>query len=229
MRRTTRSVSVKSETTPAPAVTKSKTTQSRKKSQMSITDPVESNTPLPSQPPATTAQLPKKRGRKPKVATSDADKEPVPKKAKSSTVKAPPKNRDALPARDVRNNHPAVKANVIPTPRRTSKQVAADREAVRKAAKEDAKQGKAAVRLLAEMQVDEDMFDEDMEIDNPHHLAVVGGRSQVESGDDDGESFESISSGPGSDSDDSEDEPEPVVNVNVSLIIHSTDKIFFTH
>jgi hypothetical protein len=82
-----------------------------------------------------------------------------------------------FPARGVRNDRPAMKANVVPHTRRTSKQVAADREAVRKAAKEKAERGEAAVRLLAEMQVDEELFDEDMEIDNPHHLAVVGERS----------------------------------------------------
>jgi len=196
MRRTTRSASVKSDTgrTPTPTVTKSNTTQSRKKGQISIPDPVEYNAPLSpqgSQPPATATQPPKKRGRKPKAATgtSDADKleEPLPKKAKSSTVKAPPQNRDALPST-----------------RRTSKQVAADHEAARKAAQEEVERGKAAVRLLAEMQVDEEMFDEDMEIDNPHHLDVVGMRSRVESEDNEGESFESISSGPDSDSDEDE-------------------------
>jgi hypothetical protein len=186
---------------------------------MLITETVESDTPLPPQQPATTTQPPKKRGRKPKAAASDADTEPPPKKAKSSMVKAlpraPKRDASALPARGVRNDRPAIKANVVPSTRRTSKQVAADREAVRKAAKEEAERGEAAVRLLAEMQVDEEMFDEDMEIDNPHHLAVVGVpvRSRVdsvESGDDGGESFESISSSPDSDSD--EDEPASVVS-----------------
>jgi hypothetical protein len=222
--RTTRSASVnlKSDTGPTPAVTKINTTQSR--NQILIADPVEYNAPLSPQPSATTNQPPKKRGRKPKAATSDADKEPLPKKAKSSMVKAPPQNRDALPARGVRNDRPAIKANVIPSTRRTSKQVAADREAARKVAQEEAERGKAAMRLLAEMQVDEEMFDEDMEIDNPHHLAVVGApgrvRSRVES---EGESFESISSSPDSDSD--EDKP---VKVNVSSTIHPTDKFFYS-
>jgi len=137
---------------------------------------------LPPQPAAATTQPPTKRGRKPKAATSAVETEPPLKKTKSSKVKALPPNRDALP----------------PT-RRTSKQVAAEREAIRKAAEEEAERGEAAMRLLAKMQVDEEMLDEDMEIDNPHHLAAVGGRSRADSGDDGGESFESISSGPDSD------------------------------
>ena len=117
-----------------------------------------------------------------------------------------PLNRDALPAHGVRNDHPAIKANVIPAKQRTSKEVAAECKAIRKAAEEKAERGEAAKRLLAEMQVGKEMFDKDMEIDNPHHLATVGGCSQAESGDDRGESFESISSGS-----DSEDEPIKVI------------------
>ena len=43
----------------------------------------------------------------------------------------------------------------------TFKQVAAECEAIQKAAKEKVKQGEAAKRLLAEMQVDEELFNED--------------------------------------------------------------------
>jgi len=170
----TRPAKSKTTPTPAPAVRKNKTAQSRKKGQTPIEETVE---PDPSQPAAATTQPPKKRGRKPKAATSDAETEAPPKKVKSSTVKT------------------------LPPTRRTSKQVAAEREVIRKAAEEEAERGEAAKRLLAEMQIDEELSDEDMEIDNPHHLAVVGGRSRAESGDDGGESFESISSGPDSDFD----------------------------
>ena len=101
----------------------------------------------------------KKRGRKPKEPTSDAETEPPQKKAKSS--KAPLSNQDALPVRGARNDHPAIKANVVPPTHRTSKQVAAEHEAIQKAAKEKVKQGEAVKRLLAEMQVDEELFNED--------------------------------------------------------------------
>jgi len=118
-----------------------------------------------------------------------------------------------LPARGVRNDHPAINANIIPPRQRTSKQVAAECEAIRKAAEEEAEWHEAAMRHLAVMQVDEEMFDKDMEIDNPHHLAAVEGHDRVESGDGGGESFESISSGPGSD----EDENEPIRDVSGCL------------
>ena len=97
----------------------------------------------------TDTQLPKKRGQKPKAATGhgDADTEPPTKKAKSTMVKALAPNWDALPARGVRNNFPARKAKVIHNTRLTSKQVAADREAVLKAAKEEADWGVEAVTL----------------------------------------------------------------------------------
>jgi hypothetical protein len=206
--------------TPGPAVTKSNNTQSQKKGQMLVKETEESDTPMPPQLPATTTQLPKKRGRKPKVATShgDADTEPPTKKAKTSIVKALPPNRDALPAHGVRNDYPARKAKVIPSTRRTSKQVAADHEAVRKAAEVEVERKGAAVRFLAEMQVDEEMFDEDMEIDNPHHLAEVRVQNRVESGDEGGESFESISSGLDSDSD-NEDEPSKAIVSDSILLI----------
>lgn len=110
------------------------------------------------------AQSPQKRGRKRTEATTDTETKPLWKRTKSSSVKAPLPNWDALPACSVRNDYPAVKANLIPPTWRTSKQVAAEREAFQRAVKEKVKQAKAAMRLLAEMEVDEELVDEDIEI-----------------------------------------------------------------
>jgi len=79
---------------------------------------------------------------------SDTETEPTSKKAKN-IVKATLPDRDALPARD---DHPALRANVIP-PTWHTKQVDAEHEAVQNTAKEEVGQGEPALRLLTEMQV----------------------------------------------------------------------------
>lgn len=63
--------------------------------------------------------------------------------------------------------HPATKANLLPAPRHSSKQVAADREALRKAAEELVERGRVATEFLAQMQVDEEQLDEGMEANIP--------------------------------------------------------------
>ena len=68
------------------------------------------------------------------------------------------------------------------------------------------------MRLLAEMEVDEELVDEDIEI--VHRLSGVDGiYRQTESGDDEGESFESINSGSDSDI----YEADPVLDVSDHL------------
>ena len=110
-------------------------------------------------------QQPKKRGRPPKATiASDAENIPPAKKHRNTTRKEPSTPnpnvvRGSLPARNVRNDHPALKANLVPVPRRTSKQVAEEQEALCKAAEEQVKQGKKAMLMLAQMQVNEEHLD----------------------------------------------------------------------
>lgn len=174
---------------------------------------------------------PKKRGRTPKatasLAASDDEGGPPAKKlnlsksngmnedrrpAATSRAKPAIPTRDALPARNGRNEHPAAKANLLPTPRRSSKQVAADREALRKAAEEQIERAKEATAFLAQMQVDEERFDEEMEADIPRRLSAAT-RMQP---DGETESFESVSSGSES-SESFEDDDKLAKNV-VSIV-----------
>jgi hypothetical protein len=125
---------------------------------------------------------PKKQGRPPKAAASDKEGNPVAKRSTSNGARGGrkpatgsqanlstprPPTRDALPACNVRNEHPATKANLLPAPRHSSKQVAADREALRKAAEELVERGRVATEFLAQMQVDEEQLDEGMEANIP--------------------------------------------------------------
>ena len=192
-------------------------------------DIVEPNIPLPPQQPVDLPPgppPPKKRGRPPKAATGDESevssppaKRPKPGRTKgkrpatTSQEKPPLPTRDALPARNVRNDHPAAKANLLPTPRRSSKQVAADREALRIAAEEQIEKAKEATAFLAQMQIDEERFDEDMEADIPQRLS--GGAEMRPRDEEDAESFESLSSG----SEDDDSEGPALAKQVVSIVI----------
>lgn len=166
-------------------------------------------------------QQPKKRGRPPKATTeSDAENIPPAKRPrktvkKESSTPVPDVIRGNLPARNVRNHRPALKANLVPVPRRTSKQVAEDREALREAAEEQVEKGKKAMLLLAQMQVDEEHLDDEMEVDNPLTLSAEvkapGGNS-----DSDCESFDKVDS---SSSDESQSDNLPIKKVSIISLI----------
>jgi len=92
--------------------------------------------------------------------------------------------------------------------------VAADREALRKAAEEQVERGRAATKLLAQMLVDEEQRHGEMEADIPRRLSAVTGRQPKK--DEDAESFGTISSCSEDDDDDCNDKNvfgKPVVSV----------------
>ncbi|KAF8460984.1 hypothetical protein DFH94DRAFT_700137 [Russula ochroleuca] len=176
-------------------------------------DIIKSSIPLPVQLPMAVATVlpgpppPKKRGRPPKAAASDEESNPMAKRSKSNGAKGgrkpatsaqakiPAPTRDALPACTVRNDCPATKANLLPAPRCSTKQVAVDHEALRQAAEEEVERGIAATKFLAQMQVDEEELDAAMEANIPQQISAVTGMRPVEGiEDDEAESFESVSS-----------------------------------
>jgi hypothetical protein len=90
--------------------------------------------------------------------------------------------------------------------------VAADREALRKAAEEQIERAKEATAFLAQMQVDEERFDEEMEADIPRRLSAAT-RMQP---DGETESFESVSSG--SESSESFEDDDKLARNVVSIV-----------
>ena len=134
---------------------------------------------LPPGPPP-----PKKRGRPPKAANGDESKVSSPpakrpkpgctkgeRPATTGQEKPPLTTRDALPACNVRNDHLAAKANLLLTPCRSFKQVAADRDAFWIAAEEQIEKAKEATAFPAQIQIDKERFDQNMEADVPQHLS----------------------------------------------------------
>jgi len=85
--------------------------------------------------------------------------------------------RDPLPGRKGRNVHPAPKT----TTRRSSQEVAAEREAKKKAIEKRIKELEDAKRLLAETNASEDIDDDAMVEDNPQRLlAAIRKRRHIE-------------------------------------------------
>ena len=111
-----------------------------------------------------------------------------------------------------------MKANALPARCRSSKEVQAKHEAIHKAAEKAAEREKAAVEFLAEMEIEEEHFDEEMEVDIPHHLSAVKRTQGVEEIFDNNEceSFDSISEGPDTESE-RDDDNAPVKQVVSSL------------
>jgi hypothetical protein len=211
----TRSKAQRTKPLPMPAVHSPGLKQRGKKSnsEEQKMDIIKSSIPLPVQLPMAVATVlpgpppPKKRGRPPKAAASDEESNPMAKRSKSNGAKGgrkpatsaqakiPAPTRDALPACTVRNDCPATKANLLPAPRCSTKQVAVDHEALRQAAEEEVERGIAATKFLAQMQVDEEELDAAMEANIPQQISAVTGMRPVEGiEDDEAESFESVSS-----------------------------------
>lgn len=97
--------------------------------------------------------------------------------------------RDPLPDRKGRNVHPAPKT----TTRRSSQEVAAEREARKKAIEKRIKELEDAKRLLAETNASEDIDDDAMVEDNPQRLSAAIRKCrhiELESGSDGEESFD---------------------------------------
>ena len=122
--------------------------------------------------------------------------------------------RDPVPNRPGWNVHPA-------TPKwtcRTAQEVAAEREAQKQATEEKIQEGERAKELLAQMNVNEGLEDEQMLTKNPQWLSAAihkqGGKCLDES--EDGEDFDFTTVNQESYSDDLSDEPQAETGKGVS-------------
>jgi hypothetical protein len=77
-------------------------------------------------------------------------------KTAATKPKPTPQSREPLPEREGRNTHPGLKEGVGANQRRSSAEVAAEREALRKQAEEEIRRGEEARRLVAEMDLAEE-------------------------------------------------------------------------
>lgn len=82
---------------------------------------------------------------------------------------AEPSSRDPLPDRPGRNVHPTA----IKPKRRTTQEVAAEREAQRRAVEEKIQELEAVKQRLAEMNASEDNYDDELDNENPQRLSAV--------------------------------------------------------
>ena len=76
--------------------------------------------------------------------------------------------RDPLPDRPGRNIHPVK----LPPTRRTSQEVAAEHDAKKRAIEEKIREGERAKDLLAQLNVNEELYDEEL-YDNPQRLSTA--------------------------------------------------------
>lgn len=148
-----------------------------------------------------TAPAPSKRKRGQTITTNNEGDIPAPKRTRAGATKTmgnpatklttktsaqPIANRN-LPQREGRNVHPGAVKGVGPAVRRSSQQVAAERDATKKAAEEKLQKIDGAKAHLAEMHIAEELEDEEMQADN----FIVRNEQQAGSGDsDDGEHFD---------------------------------------
>ena len=167
---------------PPAQIEQTKTRASRRKAQKVNTAPSElGEGGIPTTTPAATClSSPKKQGRKPKQVvtekggpasqnihvTSPKNTEQPANDTEISSglkLKAPVPTRDPLPAREGRNTHPGLHAGLQPTPRRSSQEVAAEREQkqLELVAKQQA--GEGAKQLLAQMELKDERVEEAME------------------------------------------------------------------
>lgn len=146
------------------------------------------------QPPPVQAAS-RKRGQKPATPTEDANVQPLPKRAKVNNAhdNDPPRQRakanssnkptarDPLPDRQGRNVHPAGEK----PKRRSSQEVAAEKEAKAKALEERAQKIEAAKKLLAEANAYKDIQDDEMGDIIPQCLSTAVRKRQYAEIDDD--------------------------------------------
>ena len=123
--------------------------------------------------------------------------------------------REPLPERAARNTKPANKA----VPRRTSKEVAAAREAQQKALEEKIREGERAREMVARMNLARERQDDQMVIDNPVRLSAAIQKRRRDDNSDEGEGFDfdDVDNLPSSDI-----EVEPMKNAKVSLTVSCT-------
>jgi len=101
---------------------------------------------------------------------------------------AQPTATRSLPEREGRNTHPGAVKGAGPAARRSSQQVAADRDATKKAVEKKRQKADEAKARLAEMHLAEEVEDEEMHTES-FQSGVKNGR-QAESGNSDGEDFD---------------------------------------
>lgn len=200
-------------------------------------------------PESTEPQPKKKTGRprkvKPAAAIVDEDKEtssddleaPPTKKARKGTTRkraAKPPNRspraegaplarEPLPPHEGRNEHPGLRDGVAAAPRRTSQQVASDREALRKTVEEEVRRGEEAKRILAAMMIAEEQRDVEMVEESTRRLSAIQAHGQYhhQEGDDSEESFD-LRAVEATSSDDSEGEDESELSAQKMVRLAAT-------
>ena len=137
---------------------------------------------IPPTAPAQVPTAPKKHSRKPKQVTMVADKLPSQESLFSDNPGAAsqpagdivtgtgarmkkliPSMREPLPVREGRNTHPGLREGVQPTPRRSSQEVAAERERKRQELEERLHAAEEAKRMLAQMELDNEKYMEDID------------------------------------------------------------------
>ena len=91
-------------------------------------------------------------------------------------LKAPVPTRDPLPAREGRNTHPGLHAGLQPTPRRSSREVAAERERKRLELVAKQQAGEGAKQLLAQMELEDKRVEEAMEEEGCRRLFHPSGQ-----------------------------------------------------
>jgi hypothetical protein len=203
------------------------------------------NTSMPAHAPAENDLLPssavtrsRKRGRKDETVVQGPDDDSMQKRPKKddNDVPEPPAKgktsrkqkqsanatpREPLPDRPGRNVHPAGQRAT----RRTPQEVAAEHEAKKRAIEEKIREGEKAKELLAQLNVDEDLRDEEMLTKNPQRLSAAirkRGRQYLED-DEDGEEFDFAAIEEEPSSDDVGEEPVKAKAVSdQSLCTHVT-------
>jgi hypothetical protein len=129
--------------------------------------------------------------------------------------------RNPLPDCPGRNVHPAKPT----TTRRTSQEVAAEREAKKRAMEERIREGEKAKEFLALMNINEDLNDEELLTENPQCLSAAirkCGRACLDDSDDEGEEFNFDAVEDGVYSDDLTVEPAKVKGKTVSCHVHAS-------
>jgi hypothetical protein len=176
----------------------------------------------------TTPASPKKRGRKPKRVAAKADDLPTQNMAEApgtktadeptgdthigfnlKSKKAPVPTRDPLPAREGRNTHPGVHFGLQPTPRRSSQQVAAERERKRLELEAQVQAAEAVKQQLALMDLEDERIEEVFQEDGRRGLQFGQNDEALSSGDEEFEGLDEVDS-------DEEDSPSPEPEKEVS-------------
>ena len=207
-----------------PSAPSEKTRAGRKKApdiDSAPSEPVEGE--IPPTTPASIQPSPKKRSRKRKLVTDTGDlppentddpaaNRPAGKKGPGLKSKAPVPTRDTLPPREGRNTHPGLQDGIQPTPRRSSQDVAADREKKRLELEAKLRVAEEAKQILAQMELEDERLEEEVEEEGHRQLFCPNGQSSmgVVSSDEEIEGVYEVDYSEGEE----EDEPEPEKEVS---------------